>query len=129
MGPPLIEVLSGPVMEEKERECDDMSAMFNRFKEEPGSPHGQAIQEHFYESDDTDGIILDSLSQDDADERYEMMEALVGALTELSIPYCILAGTLLGVVQSHSLLFHDRGLDIAVVDMDFDDCNFHHFQT
>lgn len=47
------------------------------------------------------------LTGKEVDALYDCMELLHGALQRLAIPYSLIAGSLLGAVRSHSILFCD----------------------
>ena len=62
------------------------------------------------------------LSRNEVDELYEMTSDVLAALSELSIPHVLIAGSLLGAVRQQSILFNDDDVDIAILlDGDGDD--------
>lgn len=61
------------------------------------------------------------LSRAEVDELYDLLGALISCLDELSIPYVLIAGSLLGAVRSQSILFNDDDIDIALIDDDSND--------
>jgi len=68
------------------------------------------------------------LSRAEVDELYDLLGALISCLDELSIPYVLIAGSLLGAVRSQSILFNDDDIDIALIDDDSSDdgSNYRH---
>ncbi|KAJ1444394.1 hypothetical protein M885DRAFT_44686, partial [Pelagophyceae sp. CCMP2097] len=51
----------------------------------------------------------------EVDALYEVLEVAIAALDGAGVPYCLVAGSLLGAVRSNSILFCDDDVDIAVV--------------
>eukprot|EP00563_Minutocellus_polymorphus_P000832 CAMPEP_0181031544 /NCGR_PEP_ID=MMETSP1070-20121207/6287_1 /TAXON_ID=265543 /ORGANISM="Minutocellus polymorphus, Strain NH13" /LENGTH=709 /DNA_ID=CAMNT_0023108925 /DNA_START=217 /DNA_END=2346 /DNA_ORIENTATION=+ len=56
------------------------------------------------------------LSRSEVDELYDLSADLFAALDELSVPYVLIAGSLLGAVRQQSILFNDDDVDIAILD-------------
>ncbi|CAN0160607.1 unnamed protein product, partial [Ectocarpus fasciculatus] len=49
---------------------------------------------------------------------YEILQAVVRALSQLGVDYLVTGGSLLGAVRQHSILFCDDDIDIAIIEND-----------